>query len=223
MKKILSAAACCMILLLSMSGCIKNPKDESSVISSEAETSVSESKSEKSSSSAASSKAPASSEVSSEAESSASETSSQPPDPVKSGSVFIEEATEELKDKYSSLQEYVIDENGTEMLITTDTFVEDFSLFTVNFSESAESVSFYKGNILETQEKLSAEQPLLVKMTAAETFPRYGISYIGENGDERCFGICSDSSGEVGKPPYFLMEIDNEPPDSAENTAFALM
>ena len=121
--------------------------------------------------------------------------------------VHIDLASNELLEQYFSFYEYVLDEDGANILIWTDETVTDFAFFTVHTEESEDSLSFSVDEELAFFDIFSSEKPLVVKLLIPGLIPAYGISYVDENENEKLYTINLDGRGEGEAPPYFLLEF----------------
>ena len=138
----------------------------------------------------------------------ASKTSSDVQD--EAGTIHIDLATDELLKKYSSVYEYINDEDGANVIIWTDTTVKDFAFITVNYKESDNSLSYSAGEILFSVDELTPDKPFVVKLLIPGLIPAYGITYVDESGVTRYYSINLDGRGPEEAPPYFLLEFENK-------------
>jgi hypothetical protein len=121
--------------------------------------------------------------------------------------IRIDSFTDKLINEYSSVHEYINDEDGDKFIIWTNTLIKDFNFITVDYADKENKYSFREVEKLFTADELSPEIPFVVKLKIPVGIPAYGISFIDENGNVRYYTI-NVSGAFVGEAAY-LREFKN--------------
>jgi len=121
--------------------------------------------------------------------------------------IRIESFADEILNKYSSVHEYINDEDGDKLIIWADTVLKDFNFITVDYADKENKFSFRAMDKLFSVDELSPEKPFVVKLKIPEGIPAYGISFVDENGAVRYYTI--NVSGSFVGEAAFLREFKN--------------
>ena len=100
---------------------------------------------------------------------------------------------------YSDYDEFVADKTEPQVKVafSTDSLVENFKVLALSLEDVDENGQMtFSEKQLYTLDSLTSERPLVVAMTFYGSVPRYGISYVDQNGTERRFAV--EMSGEDG-------------------------
>lgn len=113
--------------------------------------------------------------------------------------IVYAEPAEEVLSLYSDYDEFVADKTEPQVKVafSTDSLVENFKVLALSLEDVDENGQMtFSEKQLYTLDSLTSGRPLVVTMTFYGSVPRYGISYVDQNGTERRFAV--EMSGEGG-------------------------
>ena len=123
-----------------------------------------------------------------------------------SANIQIDHVSDDLLKNFEMPYEYIVDENGAEVMIWTDIAIKDFTLYETGYDIEDDNFALYPANILYTIDELPPERPFVITMYMPEIIPTHGFSFTDSDNTKRSYLI--QESGLDGS--LFLGELPLE-------------
>ena len=123
-----------------------------------------------------------------------------------SANIQIDHVSDDLLKNFEMPYEYIVDENGAEVMIWTDIAIRHFTLYEIGYDFEDDNFALYPDNILYTIDELPPERPFVITMYMPEIIPTHGFSFTDSDNTKRHYLI--QESGMDGS--VFISEFSLE-------------